>query len=66
MTALEYMEKQVQKHLKNFDRAMERGATIDERINISNKVGYYVQAVAALKNVDSGEIDFDYEAEAGV
>ena len=61
MTALEYMEKQVQKHMKNFDRAMERGATIGEIINISNKISYYEQAVDALRNI--GEIDFDYNAE---
>ena len=67
MTALEYMEKQVQKHQKNYDRAMERGATIGELVNIQNKISYYEQAVEALRMenilLNESEIDFDYDAE---
>ena len=67
MTALEYMEKQVKKHQKNYERAMERGAIIGELVNISNKISYYKQAVEALRMenilLNESEIDFDYAAE---
>ena len=66
MTALEYMEKQVQKHRQNLDRELMRDAPKETITGLITKIRYYVDAVEALKKVDSGEIDFDYEAEDGV
>ena len=54
MTALEYMEKQAEKCRQNYDRAMARGATIGELVNIQNKTSYYDQAVEALRKVGDG------------
>ena len=50
MTALEYMEKQVQKHSLNYDREYRRGASEDVLYNIACKISYYEDAVEALKN----------------
>ena len=55
MTALEYMEKQAEKCRRNYDRAMERGATVGELVNIMNKTSYYDQAVEALKEREANE-----------
>ena len=68
MTALEYMEKQVEKHRQNYERAMKRGATLCELLNIKIKISNYEQAVEALRmeNIllnETREIEFDYEAE---
>ena len=49
MTALEYMERQVQKHRQNFDRESARGVPEEMLQNISKKIGYYQAAVDALK-----------------
>ncbi|MBR5199222.1 MAG: hypothetical protein IKW20_05275 [Bacteroidales bacterium] len=49
MTALEYMEKQVQKHKLNFIKEFERNAPLEVLRNIRAKIGYYEKAVAALK-----------------
>lgn len=49
MTALEYMEKQVKKHQLNFIKEFERKAPLDVLGNIRAKIGYYEDAVVALK-----------------
>jgi hypothetical protein len=49
MTALEYMEKQYNKHKANYIRESNRGVP-DKMLNdIQLKIGYYKQAVEALK-----------------
>ena len=53
VTALEYMEKQLQKHRNNYDCELLRGVPEEMLQNISRKVGYYEAAVAALKEVKS-------------
>ena len=49
MTALEYMEKQIQKCKLNYTRAQGRNATNDELNSIIKKIGYYAAAVDALR-----------------
>ena len=49
MTALEYMEKQIQKCKLNYTRAQERGAPMEDLNNIIKKIGYYAAAVEALR-----------------
>lgn len=49
MTALEYMEKQVQKHRINYNREVLRGAPEDVLQNIRAKIEYYEAAVEALQ-----------------
>lgn len=61
MTALEYMEKQAQKHRLNYDKEAVRGASEEQLRNIMRKVGFYEEAVEALGSV--GELEFDYEAD---
>jgi hypothetical protein len=61
MTALEYMEKQANKHKLNYDREAVRGASEEQLRNIMLKIGYYEKAVEALSSI--GEIEFDYNAE---
>lgn len=64
MTALEYMEKQVQKHRQDYIREYSRFAPQKMLDNILMKVNYYELACEALRNATKGgEIDFDYEAE---
>ena len=53
MTALEYMEQQLMKHALNYGRAVFRNATQDEIQGIQNKIEYYKEAVAALKEKGS-------------
>lgn len=53
MTALEYMEKQVQKHRRNFERESKRGAPTEMLDDILRKASYYEVAVEALKRGDS-------------
>ena len=48
MTALEYMERQVQKHRQNFERESSRGVPEEMLQNISKKIRYYEAAVEAL------------------
>ena len=52
MTALEYMERQVQKHRFNLNRESARGVPEDMLRNIELKVSYYEAAVEALKKVE--------------
>ena len=49
MTALEYMEKQYNKHKANYIRESDRGAPEKMLNDIKLKIGYYEQAVEALK-----------------
>ena len=49
MTALEYMEKQVQKHRINYNREVLRGAPDEVLHNIRAKIGYYEAAAEALQ-----------------
>jgi hypothetical protein len=68
MTALEYMEKQAQRHRLNYDMESARGVPKEQLDNIKAKISYYEQAVEALRmeNIllnESGETEFDYEAE---
>ena len=48
VTALEYMEKRVQKHRQNFDRESARGVPEEMLRDIEKKIGYYEAAVEAL------------------
>lgn len=52
MTALEYMEKQVAKHRKNFEREGNRGVPAEMLNNIQLKIKYYEAAVEALKKME--------------
>ena len=49
MTALEYMEKQVEKHRQNYARENARCAPLEVLQNIEKKISYYEQAVEALR-----------------
>ena len=49
MTALEYMEKQLQKCKLNYTQQQERNAPIENLNNIIKKIGYYSAAVEALR-----------------
>lgn len=51
MTALEYMEKQVQKHRINYNREVLRGVPEEMLQNIRAKIEYYEAAVEALRRV---------------
>lgn len=52
MTALEYMEKQVQKHRRNYEKEAERGCPATMMHDILMKIHYYEVAVEALKKED--------------
>lgn len=52
MNALEYMEKQVQKHQLNYIRGYERKIPEEDLDNIRRKIEYYQLAVEALKKVE--------------
>ena len=49
MTALEFMEKQFQKHQKNFEREFKRGVPNEQLFHIMEKAGYYKAACEALR-----------------
>ena len=51
MTALEYMEKQVLKHSRNYECQTLRKAPKELLRNIEKKISYYKAAVEALKKV---------------
>ena len=51
MTALEYMEKQAQSNRINYNRQVLRNAPEKDLENIKKNVGYYEEAVEALKKV---------------
>ena len=55
MTALEYMEKQLQKHRLNYDRELKRGATEDMLFNIALKCSYFRDAVDALRERENND-----------
>jgi len=49
VTPLEYMEKQVQKHVRNYQRESARGVSAEMLQNIQMKIWFYDAAVEALK-----------------
>ena len=49
MTALEYMERQMDKHTANYEREKRRGVPGEVLENIKKKIGFYVEAVKALE-----------------
>ena len=49
MTALEYMERQVQKHQNNFYKEFKRGVPEEMLYDIALKIRYYESAVEALR-----------------
>ena len=51
MTALEYMERQVQKHQNNFHREFDRGVPKEQLFDIIAKIRHYEAAVEALRKV---------------
>lgn len=68
MTALEYMEKQVEKYKRIHGQELLRCVPNEQLVNIRKKISYYEQAVEALRMEDillneTREIDFDYNAE---
>ena len=54
MTALEYMEKQFEKHSKNFEREFKRGVPNEMLYDIMAKISYYKAACEALRKVVDG------------
>ena len=50
MTAIEYMEKQVDKHCRNYVREFTRGVPYEVLENIMAKIIYYVSACEALRD----------------
>ena len=55
MTALEYFEQQRERHQRNFNRAVLKGAAEEELQNIKRKIGYYSLAVEALREKGGAE-----------
>ena len=55
MTALEYMQQQLDRHMVNYGRAVLRNATQVELERIRNKIGYYSEAVQELKKAGATE-----------
>ena len=51
MTALEYMEKQFEKHCADYVREVKRGAPKKDTDNILAKARYYAEAAEALKRM---------------
>lgn len=49
MTALEYMEKQFQKHSATYVREVKRGAPKEDCDNILLKIRFYAEAMDALR-----------------
>lgn len=54
MTALEFMEKQVRKCQINFEKESGRGAPAEVIGNLLRKIGYYQDAVEALRRAGNG------------
>ena len=54
MTAFEYMEKQFQKHQKNFEKEFKRGVPNEQLYNILEKASHYKSACEALRKVGDG------------
>ena len=53
MTALEYMEKQIQHHRISHIQAVDRNAPKEMLENIRRKISYYEAAVEALRNSEA-------------
>lgn len=56
MTALEYMERRVEKHRLNHDREFAREVPEEQLQNIRAKIGYYEVAVRAIKEASSTDV----------
>ena len=56
MTALEYMEKQLQKHKLNLIRELDRGVPKEVTDNIRLKISYYNEAAKALRKVGADNV----------
>ena len=54
MTALEYMEKMVQKHRRNYECEAARGVPEKTLQDIAFKISYYEAAADALKKEGAG------------
>jgi hypothetical protein len=52
VTAVEFMTKQLNKHQLNLERQTRQGAPQEVIDNIQNKIGYYQEAIEALKGCD--------------
>ena len=59
MTAIEYMEKQLKKHLIDYEREIVRGVPEEVIHNIENKIGYYEAAIKALKGEGNEQRETD-------
>ena len=57
MTALEYMEKQLRRHRRSYERESLRGVPEDMLCNIELKIGYYERAVAALRILETTQCE---------
>ena len=55
MTALEYMEKQIQQHRISHIQAVDRNAPEEMLENIRRKISYYEEAIEALKERNNNE-----------
>lgn len=55
MSALEYMEKQLLWCKRNFESEAARGAPQETLDNIGRKIGYYTEAVRALRKCERKE-----------
>jgi hypothetical protein len=55
MTALEFMEKQLNQHRLNYERESSRGAPSEVLQNIERKIRYYQAAVDALKKEEQND-----------
>ena len=49
MTAIEYMEKQIQKHRQNYVRELARGVSKEMLDNIKLKISYYETAIESMR-----------------
>ena len=55
MTPLEYMERQVTKHQRNYEREAQRHVPEEMLRNIETKIRHYEAAVVALKEISRHE-----------
>ena len=55
MTALEYMERQLEKHRRNFEREFKRCAPYEQLCDILQKASYYKTACEALRKAGDGQ-----------
>lgn len=60
MTAIEYMDRQILRHKKNYEHEARRGAPQEVLDNIGRKIGYYTEAAAALRRKGNGMTNADW------